>query len=99
MNEVDVRLVDAAANYRGQTGDITRTYPVGGRFTPPQREIYELVLAAQNAGMQAARIGAKTVDIERASEVVIKQGLLKMGLITDVTGPQFRTWYTHGICH
>ncbi|MEO7156272.1 MAG: aminopeptidase P N-terminal domain-containing protein [Vicinamibacterales bacterium] len=99
MNEGDLLLVDAAANYQGQTGDITRTYPVGGRFTPPQREIYELVLAAQDAGMKAARIGAKTVDIERASEAVIKQGLLRLGLITDATGPQFRTWYTHGICH
>lgn len=99
MNEGDLLLVDAAANYKGQTGDITRTYPVGGRFTPQQREIYELVLAAQNAGMKAARIGGQTLDIERASEAVIKEGLLKLGLITDATGPQFRTWYTHGICH
>jgi Xaa-Pro aminopeptidase len=99
MNEGDLLLVDAAANFRGQTGDITRTYPVSGRFTPPQREVYELVLAAQNAGMKAARIGGRTVDIERASEAVIKEGLLKLGLITDATGPQFRTWYTHGICH
>jgi Xaa-Pro aminopeptidase len=99
MNEGDLLLVDAAANYKGQTGDITRTYPVSGRFTPQQREIYELVLSAQNAAMKAARIGGKTVDIERASESVIKDGLLKMGLITDATGAQFRTWYTHGICH
>jgi Xaa-Pro aminopeptidase len=91
--------VDAAANYKGQTGDITRTYPASGRFTPPQREIYELVLAAQDAGIKAARIGARTVDIERAAEAVIKQGLLKLNLITDASGPQFRTWYTHGICH
>jgi Xaa-Pro aminopeptidase len=99
MNEGDLLLVDAAANYKGQTGDITRTYPVSGRFTPQQREIYELVLAAQNAGMKAARIGARTVDIERAAEAVVKEGLLELGLITDATGPQFRTWYTHGICH
>jgi Xaa-Pro aminopeptidase len=99
MNEGDLLLVDAAANYQGQTGDITRTYPVGGRFTPAQREIYELVLAAQDAGMKAARIGAKTLDIERSAEAVIKDGLLKLGLITDAAGPQFRTWYTHGICH
>jgi Xaa-Pro aminopeptidase len=99
MREGDLLLVDAAANYRGQTGDITRTYPVGGRFTPAQREIYELVLAAQDAAMKAARVGNRTVDIERASEAVIKEGLLKLGLITDATGPQFRTWYTHGICH
>jgi Xaa-Pro aminopeptidase len=99
MREGDLLLVDAAANYRGQTGDITRTYPVGGRFTPPQREIYELVLAAQDAGMKAARIGNRTLDIERAAEAVVKDGLLKLGLITDATGTQFRTWYTHGIVH
>jgi Xaa-Pro aminopeptidase len=57
------------------------------------------VLAAQDAGMKAARIGARTLDIERAAEAVIKQGLLKLNLITDANGPQFRTWYTHGICH
>ena len=91
MNEGDLLLVDAAANYKGQTGDITRTYPVSGRFTPQQREIYELVLAAQNSAMKAARIGGKTIDIERAAEAVVKEGLLKLGLITDSTGPQFRT--------
>jgi Xaa-Pro aminopeptidase len=99
MLEGDLLLVDAAANFKGLTGDITRTYPASGRFTPPQREIYELVLAAQDAGMRAAKIGARTVDIERAAEAVVKEGLLKLGLITDVSGPQFRTWYTHGICH
>jgi Xaa-Pro aminopeptidase len=99
MREGDLLLVDAAANYKGQTGDITRTYPASGRFTPAQREIYELVLAAQDAGMKAARIGARTLDIERAAEAVAREGLLKLGLITDATGPQFRTWYTHGVCH
>lgn len=99
MLEGDLLLVDAAANYRGQTGDITRTYPASGRFTPVQREIYALVLAAQDAAIKAARIGARTVDVERAAEAVVKAGLLKLNLITDATGPQFRTWYTHGICH
>jgi Xaa-Pro aminopeptidase len=99
MEEGDLLLVDAAANYNGQTGDITRTYPASGRFTPAQREIYELVLAAQDAGMKAARIGARTLDVERAAEAVVKEGLLKLKLITDPNGPQFRTWYTHGICH
>ena len=99
MREGDLLLVDAAANYRGLTGDITRTYPVGGRFTAAQREIYEIVLAAQDAAMAAARVGNRTADIERAAETVVKDGLLRLGLITDATGSQFRTWYTHGICH
>ena len=74
MNEGDLLLVDAAANYRGQTGDITRTYPVSGRFTPEQREIYALVLAAQDAGMKAARIGALSLDIERVRRRSSRRG-------------------------
>lgn len=49
--------------------------------------------------MAQARAGNKTADIEKASEEVVKAGLLKLGLITDTKGEQFRTWYTHGICH
>ena len=99
MQPGDLLLVDAAANYKGYTVDITRTYPVSGTFTEPQKDLYTLVLAAQEAGMAAARIGARTADIEKASAAVIRKGLLALGLITDATGDQFRTWYTHGVCH
>ncbi|MBX7184064.1 MAG: aminopeptidase P N-terminal domain-containing protein [Vicinamibacteria bacterium] len=99
MEPGDLLLVDAAGNYQGLTGDITRTYPVSGTFSPAQKEIYQLVLAAQEAAILAARAGNKTQDIEKASEEVIKAGLLRLGLITDAKGDQFRTWYTHGICH
>lgn len=99
MQAGDLLLVDAAANYQGYTVDITRTYPVSGTFSEPQKDLYRLVLAAQEAGMAAAKIGAKTADVEKAVEGVIKPGLLKLGLITDVTGQQYRTWYTHGVCH
>jgi Xaa-Pro aminopeptidase len=99
MEAGDLLLVDAAANYRGLTGDITRTYPVSGTFTPLQRDIYAVVLAAQEAGMRAAKAGNRTLDIERAAADVVKAGLLKLGLITDAGGDQYRTWYTHGICH
>ena len=99
MQAGDLVLVDAAANYQGYTVDITRTYPVSGTFSEAQKDLYRLVLAAQEAGMAAAKIGAKTADVEKAAEAVVKPGLLKLGLITDVAGEQFRTWYTHGICH
>jgi Xaa-Pro aminopeptidase len=99
MEAGDLLLVDAAGSYQYLTGDITRTYPVGGAFSPVQKEIYGLVLAAQEAAMLAARAGNRTRDVEAASEKVIKAGLLKLGLITDASGDQFRTWYTHGICH
>jgi len=99
MQAGDLLLVDAAANYQGLTGDITRTYPVNGTFTPAQKAIYQLVLAAQDAGMQAAVAGARTADIQKAAEGVVRQGLLALGLITDASSNQFRTWWTHGIVH
>jgi Xaa-Pro aminopeptidase len=99
MEDGDLLLVDAAANFQGLTGDITRTYPVNGKFTDAQREIYGIVLAAQEAAIAAARAGNRTVDIEKAAGEVVKPALLKLGLITDASGDQFRTWYTHGICH
>jgi Xaa-Pro aminopeptidase len=99
MEEGDLLLVDAAASYQHLTGDITRTYPTRGKFNSAQRDLYELVLAAQEAAMKVAKVGKTPDDIEEASEAVIKDGLLKRGLITDASGEQFRTWYTHGICH
>jgi Xaa-Pro aminopeptidase len=95
----DLLLIDAAANYEYLTGDITRTFPVGGTFTPDQRTIYDLVFAAQEAGIQAARAGVRPRDVHDATVVVIKEGLLKLGLITDAAGDQYRRWYTHGSVH
>ena len=59
MQAGELLLVDAAANYQGLTGDITRTYPVSGRFSGAERDIYQIVLAAQEAGIAAAKAGNK----------------------------------------
>jgi Xaa-Pro aminopeptidase len=99
MEPGDLLLVDAAGSYQGYTGDITRTYPVSGTFTPAQREIYEIVLAAQEAGIKAARAGNRVSDIRAACADVIKTGLLRLGLITDASGDQYRVWATHGPVH
>lgn len=99
MEAGDLLLVDAAASYQGLTGDITRTYPVSGTFSEPQKDLYRIVLQAQDEAMKAAKAGNKTADIEKASEEVVKAGLLKLGLISDAKGEQFRTFYTHGVCH
>ena len=99
MQDGDLLLVDAAANFQGYTVDITRTYPVNGRFTDTQKAVYRIVLAAQEAGMRAAKAGNKTADIGKAAADVAKAGLLKLGLITDASGDQYRTWYTHGPVH
>jgi Xaa-Pro aminopeptidase len=99
MEAGDLLLVDAAGSYQYLTGDITRTYPVSGRFSPLQREIYSLVFEAQEAGIRAAKAGNKPADIEAAAAQVVREGLLKLGLITDAKSEQFRIWYTHGIVH
>jgi Xaa-Pro aminopeptidase len=92
-------LIDAAAFYEGMTADITRAWPVSGKYSKEQAELWRLVLAAQEAGMKAAVVGNRAADVEKAAEEVVKAGLLKLGLVTDAGSQQFRTWYTHGICH
>ena len=99
MEDGDLLLVDAAAHYKYMTVDITRTYPINGRFTPEQRALYEMVLAAQEEGMKAARAGARVADVHQRTVDVIRAGLLKLGLITDASGDQYRIWYTHGSVH
>ena len=99
LEDGDLILVDAAGNFQGYTVDITRTYPVNGRFTDTQKDVYRVVLAAQEAGIRAAKVGNKTSDIMKATVEVAKEGLLKLGLITDISGEQWRTWYTHGAVH
>jgi len=99
MKAGELLLVDAAASLDYLTGDVTRTYPVSGTFSPVQRDIYELVLQAQLEGTRAAQPGVALLDIHRKTVDVIKAGLLKLGLITDTTGDQYRMWYTHGASH
>ncbi|MFQ5791974.1 MAG: M24 family metallopeptidase, partial [Acidobacteriota bacterium] len=99
MEPGDLLLVDSAAHFQYQTVDITRTYPVEGSFNPLQKDIYQIVLAAQAAGEEVAQAGSTLDDIHFRTVEVVKQGLLKLGLITDSGGDQYRTWYTHGACH
>jgi Xaa-Pro aminopeptidase len=99
MQPGDLLLVDAAGSYQGYTGDITRTYPVSGTFTREQRDIYEIVLAAQEAGIKAAKAGNRPTDIQTACDDVMRAGLVKLGLVVEPTGQQFKIWATHGVTH
>ena len=99
MKSGDLLLVDAAANYEYMSGDITRTYPVSGTFSPLHKEIYEIVFRAQEDGIAAARAGESLQEIHARTVLVIKNGLSKLGLITDTTGDQYKMWYTHGAGH
>jgi Xaa-Pro aminopeptidase len=74
-------LIDAGCELDGYASDITRTFPADGRFTGPQRAVYELVLASQEAAIAATRPGARFTDPHDASVKVLAQGMLDLGLL------------------
>ena len=104
----DLILMDVGAEYMHYTADVTRTFPAGGKFTKEQADIYNLVFAANEAAMRVIRPGAQRPDADAASVEVIKDGLLKLGLIAERDGtvesggtrvPQYRLWLFHGTTH
>ena len=74
-------LIDAGCELDGYASDITRTFPANGRFTGAQRTLYELVLASQQAAVQATKPGARFTDPHEASVKVLAQGMLELGLL------------------
>ncbi len=74
-------LIDAGCELDGYASDITRTFPADGRFTGPQRAVYDLVLASQDAAVAATRAGARFTDPHEATVKVLSQGLLDLGLL------------------
>ncbi|HEY9402473.1 MAG TPA: aminopeptidase P family protein, partial [Pyrinomonadaceae bacterium] len=99
VNSGDLLLMDVGAEYGHYTADVTRTFPVGGKFTAAQADIYNAVLAAQEASMAVARPGNTFADVNRASVEVIKDALLRLGLITDRNSFQHARWFMHGTSH
>jgi Xaa-Pro aminopeptidase len=95
----ELLLMDVGAEYEHYSADVTRTFPVNGKFSPAQAEVYQIVYDAQEAAAQAARPGATISDVHRASQEVIKDGLFKLGLITDRNSEQYRIWFMHGTSH
>jgi Xaa-Pro aminopeptidase len=93
-------LMDVGAEYGHYSADITRTFPVSGKFSPAQAQVYQIVYDAQEAVAQASKPGATLSDVNRAGTEVIKDGLLKLGLITDRNSDfQRRVWFMHGTSH
>jgi Xaa-Pro aminopeptidase len=80
LQDGELLLIDAGCEYQGYASDITRTYPVNGRFTGPQKAVYELVLAAQQACLDAVRPGADFHAYHEVAERVLAQGYIDLGL-------------------
>jgi Xaa-Pro aminopeptidase len=77
----DLLLIDAGCELDGYASDITRTFPVNGRFSSPQRELYELVLAAQSAAIAEVKPGNRWIDPHDAAVRVLAQGFIEFGLL------------------
>ncbi|HEV2835545.1 MAG TPA: Xaa-Pro aminopeptidase [Pyrinomonadaceae bacterium] len=95
----DLLLMDVGAEYDHYTADVTRTFPVNGKFSPIQAELYQIVYDAQEAVARASKPGAALSDVNRAGTEVVKDGLFKLGLITDRNSMQHRLWFMHGTSH
>jgi Xaa-Pro aminopeptidase len=77
----DLVLIDAGAEYQCYAADITRTFPAGGRFSPEQKAIYEIVLKSQLAGLKAVKPGASWPSIQDIIVKVITTGLVELGIL------------------
>lgn len=81
LKDGDLLLIDAGCELDGYASDITRTFPVNGRFSGPQRAVYEIVLAAQQAAIDTVRVGAPYNATHDAALRILVQGMLDLGLL------------------
>ena len=102
----EVILIDAGAEYRGYASDITRSWPISGKFSEPQREIYQVVLDAQYAAIEACQVGAPYTAPHEAARRVLAEGLIGLGVIEqsleealDLDTGDLRKWYMHNTSH
>lgn len=107
VRDGELLLMDAGVELDSLfTADVTRTLPINGKFTPAQRKVYEAVLAAQQAGMDAARAGNKFSDVHKAAIEVLAGYLEQWGILPvsaeeslSPEGGQHRRWMVHGTSH
>lgn len=104
LQEGDLVLVDAGCEWQHYASDITRTYPVNGRFTAPQQALYEVVLAAQLAAIDAMQLGQPYYSGHEAALRVLTQGLCDLGLLSGDVNELIETrayadFYMHGTGH
>ena len=97
-------LVDAGGEYEHYAADITRTFPVNGRFSPEQRTVYEIVLKAQNEALALIKPGVLWTDIQNLIVKTMLQGLLDAGIIKGsveewISSKRYHAFYMHGSGH
>lgn len=100
----DLVLVDAGCEYQGYAGDISRTFPVSGQFTPPQRALYEMVLAAQNKALELYRAGISIYEVTEEVARIITAGLIRLKILKGSLKKQlsekaYKPFFMHGLSH
>jgi len=81
LQDGDLVLIDAACEYQGYASDITRTFPVNGKFTAAQREVYEVVLASQKAAIAMTKPGVRLMDVHLTASNTLRKGLVRLGIL------------------
>lgn len=90
-------LLDLGAKYQGYCADITRTYPVNGHFTKQQREVYDIVLEANQVIAKTAKPGMTTLELNNICKEVLAKGCMRLGLIQKED--EIGKYYMHGVSH
>lgn len=97
MEDGDIVVVDCGAEYQMYCADITRSYPVSGKFTERQKAIYEIVLKANEEAIRAVAPGVKMAEVSAKADSVLSDGMFRIGLIKD--RKDFKKYYYHGLSH
>ena len=104
LNDGDLILIDAGAEYKGYASDITRTFPVNGKFTKPQREVYDVVLDVQRQCIEYTKTGNTVKGRQELSIELLTEGMVKLGLLKGKTKDlikkkAYMKYYMHGVGH
>ncbi|MBZ0094145.1 MAG: Xaa-Pro aminopeptidase [Sulfuricella sp.] len=104
LRDGDLLLIDAGCELDGYAADITRTFPVSGRYSAAQKDVYEMVLAAQAAAIDAVKVGASWDDPHQAALKVLVQGMIDLGLCAGsvdglLESGDYKRFYMHKTGH
>jgi len=104
LKDGDLILIDAGAEYKGYAADITRTFPINGKFTQPQREVYDVVLDVQQQCIEATKTGNTVKKRQELSIELLTEGMKKLGLLKGKTSDlikkkEYMKYYMHGVGH
>lgn len=104
LRDGELLLIDAGAEYKGYASDITRTFPINGKFTKPQREIYDLVLETQVACVEMVRPGTTHDELKARSIEILTEGMVRLGLLQGdpkelIKERKHEKFYMHGLGH